>query len=119
MKEMRRRHYEKNRDRYLADGRARYYGDVEKGRKLAREYALSKRQWLAAIKLERGCVDCGFKSHAEALQFDHLPQHEKKFNIGHRWGKNKKELLAEIAKCEVRCANCHAIKTALRRKGVH
>lgn len=56
------------------------------------------------------CVDCGIKD-VRVLEFDHL--RDKKFNIGdmisglHGFDSIKKE----IEKCEVRCANCHRIKT--------
>lgn len=106
---------EKHREKISENAKVRYYADVAKSRAYARLKAEEKRQWLAGIKMASGCVDCGFKVHPDALQFDHLPQHEKSFNIGPGRGKNKKTVLAEIAKCEIRCANCHAIKTALRR----
>lgn len=57
------------------------------------------------------CVDCG-NSDSRVLEFDHL--HDKKFNIarmvsgGHfSWTR----IQEEISKCQVRCANCHRIKT--------
>lgn len=107
---------EKHRDRLRQESRVRYYADVEKSRAYARAWQADKSQWIASIKLAAGCVDCGFKTHPHALQFDHLPQHEKKFAIGPAVASRSKEsVLAEIAKCEVRCANCHAVKTALRR----
>jgi hypothetical protein len=58
------------------------------------------------------CVDCG-ESDPIVLEFDHL--RDKRANIsaltrnGESW-----RLLEEIAKCEVRCANCHRRITAIR-----
>lgn len=115
VREIAKKYADKNRLKIRAESRIRYYADVDKSRAYARQKADEKRQWLSAIKMTSGCVDCGFKVHPDALQFDHLPQYEKSFNIGPGRGKKKSTLLAEIAKCEVRCANCHAIKTALRR----
>jgi hypothetical protein len=71
---------------------------------------------VTAIKLDRGCVDCGFRGHPEALQFDHVRGEKvegisRMANTPGAW----RHIEAEIAKCEVRCANCHAIKTAERR----
>lgn len=71
---------------------------------------------IAAIKTERGCVDCGYNDHAEALDFDHLPGTEKlhtvsQMKVRRRW----ETIVAEIAKCEVVCANCHRVRTAARR----
>ena len=119
-REYQREYAAKNNEKVRAQERARYHRDPVASRaKLAAKRA-KVRQWLSDIKLASGCVDCGFKAHSAALHFDHLPQYEKKFNIG--WelcNRSKDEVLAEINKCEIRCANCHAIKTALRRKGVH
>ena len=68
------------------------------------------------IKVERGCVDCGYNTHAVALDFDHMPGHVKNFRIATMSGGNSWPLIeAEIAKCEVVCANCHRIRTADRR----
>jgi hypothetical protein len=75
---------------------------------------------LKAIKMAVGCVDCGYDEHPEALHFDHLPEYEKLTEIGNsnlKMGSIHK-LLGEIAKCDVVCANCHAVRTAVRREGV-
>ncbi|HVT76395.1 MAG TPA: hypothetical protein VHD87_05145 [Acidimicrobiales bacterium] len=58
------------------------------------------------------CVDCG-ETDPLVLEFDH--QRDKEFDIGREllwrpWSK----VLAEISKCEVRCANCHRRRTAER-----
>jgi hypothetical protein len=63
------------------------------------------------LKLERGCVDCGYAKVGRALDFDHRVPEDKRFSIAKRYGKVSDEtLLAEIAKCDVRCANCHREK---------
>lgn len=69
-------------------------------------------------KLEKGCQDCGYRDHPEALDFDHV-RGEKLFNVGdmvrrHRSSWDK--ILTEIEKCEVVCANCHRVRTAKRRQ---
>lgn len=71
-----------------------------------------------AYKLEQGCADCGYDKHPAALEFDHMPGTVKLFNVGEKVACYKGETIwAEIAKCEVVCANCHAIRTAERRAG--
>jgi hypothetical protein len=76
-------------------------------------------EYIAVIKLERGCVDCGFNLWPEALEFDHLPGTTKLFNVSDVTRRSDKALLdAEIAKCEVVCSNCHKHRTARRRVGV-
>lgn len=74
------------------------------------------RDYVDAIKLARGCVDCGLKiNHPEVYDFDHLPGVEKSHAVSSLVAKGDRELIdAEIAKCEVVCANCHRIRTASR-----
>jgi len=67
--------------------------------------------------MEKGCMDCGYNEHPAALEFDHHVDSEKSFNIGEQIGSRSRERLwEEIAKCDVVCANCHAIRTATRRQ---
>lgn len=71
---------------------------------------------LQQYKVDQGCADCGYNTHPAALHFDHLPGVKKLFNVMERIGSYSMERLwAEIAKCEVVCANCHAVRTAERR----
>ena len=59
------------------------------------------------------CVDCGFGGHPAAMEFDHV-RGRKSQNVssmvksGYAWA----TILTEIAKCEVRCSNCHRRRTA-------
>lgn len=63
------------------------------------------------------CKDCNGEFHSAAMHFDHLPGTAKRFNIGERYaGASEIDLLDEIAKCEIVCANCHAVRTYNRRK---
>ena len=78
---------------------------------------VKKRRMLADLKLERGCTDCGYNAHPDALEFDHLPQYKKSFTIGSALAnKGIDNLLAEVAKCEVVCSNCHRVRSAIRRE---
>lgn len=68
------------------------------------------------IKTAQGCIDCGYAEHAQALQFDHIADNKKAsvsnlIRSDYAWN----TILEEIKKCEVRCANCHAVMTASRR----
>ncbi|OXR46664.1 hypothetical protein B7C42_01639 [Nocardia cerradoensis] len=59
------------------------------------------------------CADCGVSYPYYVMQFDHLG--DKKFNIGAIGPTaSRKRLLAEIAKCDVVCANCHAERSYQR-----
>lgn len=78
-------------------------------RSSAKRYA-ERRKIIDEIKVSRGCIDCGFNLHPAALQFDHI-EGEKTFKISASLSRKWERILVEIAKCVVRCANCHAIKT--------
>ncbi|QNL30514.1 HNH endonuclease [Gordonia phage SpeedDemon] len=59
------------------------------------------------------CVDCGMRD-LRCLDFDHV-RGVKEGNIARMLPSVKLDrLMAEIEKCEVRCANCHRIVTAVR-----
>ena len=73
--------------------------------------------YIQDLKASLRCADCGFK-HPAALQFHHRNKEEKVFNIGDA-GRRKLSLervKAEIKKCIVLCANCHAIRHWTERK---
>lgn len=73
-----------------------------------------RRAWLNAYKVERGCCDCGYNADPIALAFDHRDPTVKLFMLSetYRIAKMRWErVLEEVAKCDVRCHNCHAIRT--------
>ena len=67
------------------------------------------RQFCSRVKMFKGCAICGYKKHPAALHFNHIDPTKKVGNVSKlkSWAKVKEE----IRKCEVLCANCHAIKT--------
>jgi hypothetical protein len=81
-----------------------------------RKRVARQRTMIDKIKLDAGCIDCGYNEHAIALDFDHIGR-DKSFNIGQasNRGFTDQTILDEIAKCVVRCANCHRVKTKERR----
>ena len=60
------------------------------------------------------CVDCGFSDY-RALEFDHV-RGEKEYNVSQMWSlpgtdKQRQALFdVEVAKCDIRCRNCHVIR---------
>lgn len=78
------------------------------------ERARRDRVYFQQIKITRGCADCGFSAHPAALDFDHLPGTTKRYRICTMAGMRRDLIDAEIAKCEVVCANCHRIRTSKR-----
>lgn len=70
------------------------------------------------IKAESGCMDCGLvPEHMQVLEFDHRPDEVKLFHISDRMVQGTVEdLLAEIAKCDIVCANCHRVRTVVKNQ---
>ena len=69
-----------------------------------------------AIKLGSGCGDCGWAKWARGLDWDHVVG-IKLTNIATMIANGRPwlEIEAEMAKCELVCANCHRIRTCERR----
>lgn len=67
------------------------------------------------------CADCGGRFEGHQMDFDHRDPRTKSFNIcsGRAALKSHEQLLAEAAKCDVVCANCHRVRTRDRaRSGI-
>ncbi len=71
--------------------------------------------WLRDMKVGKACTDCGGVFPPEAMQWDHLPGTTKLGTISKSMrGRQPKLIFEELAKCELVCANCHAIRTYRR-----
>ena len=101
----------------------RYYAEnLEKHRKaVAAQVAKTRAAHLERIGdylLEHPCVDCG-EADIRVLDFDHRDGEDKTGEVmklakaAYSW----QRVSAEIAKCDVRCRNCHA-KVTYERLGV-
>lgn len=68
---------------------------------------------------DRPCLDCGGGFPPYVMQFDHVPERGKKHqNMSVLYGSRKVSapgVQAELAKCDIVCANCHAARTYFRR----
>ncbi len=96
-------------------GKSLYCKSCERERVDVRR-ANNKQKFLDFLKTQ-ACIDCG-NNNPIVLEFDHREKKAaRKYSIGLMlqdrisW----KRILEEIAKCDVRCANCHRIKTAKER----
>ena len=95
---------------WYAKNRERHIGKVRVGRvRLAAEN--QARTW--AYLAEHPCVDCG-ETDPIVLEFDHVRDKARNVSTMAR-GWTWLRIAEEIAKCEVRCANCHRRKTAKER----
>jgi hypothetical protein len=68
---------------------------------------------IAAYFATHRCVDCGERD-IRCLQFDHRDPSTKTADVAYLLGGalSWKAILAEIEKCDVRCASCHSRRTA-------
>lgn len=100
-----RRHYEANR---------RYY--VEKARVRQIAVIAEVREWLLDYLAETPCIDCRIDD-VRVLEFDHRDPAQKRTAVSTLATADfcLAMVKAEVAKCDVRCANCHRIKTMDQR----
>jgi hypothetical protein len=96
-----RAHYGANREYYLAKARRRTERVVQE-----------TRAWLLTYFREHPCVDCG-NDDVRVLEFDHRDGATKLRAIAVLAGQGfgLARVKAEIEQCDVRCANCHRIRT--------
>jgi hypothetical protein len=92
--------YSRNSKRQIANAKIRNRHATAELRDRVREFLL-----------EHPCVDCG-ESDPNVLDFDHLRDKRANMSTLVRYGLSWKAVEAEIAKCQVRCANCHRRRTA-------
>jgi|Wag4MinimDraft_6_1082665.scaffolds.fasta_scaffold17314_3 hypothetical protein len=77
-----------------------------------------RRAFLDWYKTSKGCEECGYNAFPEALQLDHLDpktkyrtKNGKTLNPGEMIMMSQSIFFAELKKCRVICANCHAVHT--------
>ena len=98
--------YKKNKDKHIqAVGRNN------------KRYFMEKYDWVNELK-KNPCTDCRSRFHPCAMDFDHLDPKAKTacISVLLRNRASRKLILAEIAKCELVCANCHRLRTFNRRR---
>jgi hypothetical protein len=81
-----------------------------------REYRERTKAKVISYLQTHPCVDCG-ETDVVVLEFDHVRGcKERTISSMLVQGYSFAKILEEIAKCDVRCANCHRRKTALAGK---
>lgn len=81
--------------------------------------AYQRRRDAINAEKDKPCTDCGVKYPPFVMDFDHLPQFDKSFNVAQVTHVHSLPMiLEEIKKCEVVCSNCHRIRTYHRALAV-
>jgi hypothetical protein len=95
----------------------RYYRERGRAARLARSRARvdAARAWMASIKRDGPCADCGRVFPVWVMHWDHLPGYEKIGCISDLVRSRRRTLVVEeLTKCELVCANCHVLRTISR-----
>lgn len=83
----------------------------------ARKVRADIRAYVDSLKRGNPCADCGNTYNPWQMDFDHV-RGEKCFNLGTSPKKgSRKQVMAEAAKCDLVCANCHRQRTHERSCG--
>lgn len=76
------------------------------------ERSVEFKKILREYKAEHGCLDCGHRNPI-VLDFDHREDEIKLFGISAMtYSHGMAKIWLEVAKCDVVCKNCHAIRTS-------
>lgn len=96
--------YERNRETHITNTRENKKRAIQEGQQFIWDYLTT-----------HPCVDCG-ETDPVVLEFDHVRGRKRKA-VGDlaRQGYSIDAIKMEIAKCVVRCANCHRKKTHRER----
>lgn len=87
--------------------------EAERARKKRNKLNIRKmnQELVLQYLLEHPCVDCG-NSDVRVLEFDHRDRTGKTWDVCGMFDSSSWATIEyEIAKCDVRCANCHRIRT--------
>lgn len=103
-RECRRDWYEKNRE-----------SEISKAAVRRKEAVRRNVTFVRTFKTDKPCLDCGNVYIPEVMDFDHISD-DKVMTIClmARRAVSLDTLKAEIAKCELVCANCHRVRTFKR-----
>lgn len=98
-----------NRNRFNERWREWYRKNSERKKAWEQRRLVEIRAWFRELKGTKQCERCG-ETTIECLQFHHRDPTTKLFDVSDgalRKRTTRERILAEIAKCDVLCANCH------------
>lgn len=106
----------RRRDGAAARYRISYSPEAQAVRSRARRQRVRGENQAWFVEQKRNpCVDCKGEFPEVCMDFDHV-RGNKRMNLSQMMGMGyaRKYLVAEIAKCDLVCANCHRIRTKTR-----
>lgn len=94
--------------------------DIEGYKEADRKRSKARGEMLRALvqhEKSKPCFDCGRVYPFYVMDFDHKPGHEKEMAVSKLLYAKPPiaKLMAEIAKCDLVCANCHRERTYKRK----
>lgn len=115
------KYYEKCKDCMKERGRNYYHKNHERQLRLAlirrANYRKVLRDFLDSIK-NQPCMDCKNNYPPYVMDFDHRNSEDKDKEVARMvaggWSKNN--IMKEVKKCDLVCANCHRIRTYKRNR---
>lgn len=91
-----------------------YLSNKEKVKLALKDYRTKLRKEISDLKEKSPCADCSIYYPYFVMQFDH--RGDKKFQISKgKTNKSRADIFLEISKCDIVCANCHAVRTYRRQ----
>lgn len=115
------KYYEKCKECMKERGKNYYHNNHERQLKLAlvrrSKYRKDLRDFLDLIK-NKPCMDCKKVYPPYVMDFDHRDGEEKEKEVARMvaGGWSKDNIVKEIKKCDLVCANCHRLRTYNRKK---
>jgi hypothetical protein len=100
-------------------GYSRAYHAAHRDKQYYKKRRTEMLAWVKDIRAGLSCVTCG-ENDSACLDFHHRDPNGKDFHVmtKARLGISKDRVLAEIAKCDVLCSNCHRKLHAAERARV-
>lgn len=97
----------------------RYYQEHKEQARIRQRITLKRqRAKITTLRIElkaRPCMDCGGTFPPECMDFDHV-RGVKRWKVSQASQASMPAFLAEVAKCDLVCANCHRIRTVQRAR---
>ena len=89
-----------------------YLEDKDRRKQVNKKWQKEFLEWYNDLK-QKPCTDCQQEFDPVCMHWDHLPEYDKVDKVSSLFSKSR--ILEEIKKCELVCANCHALRTKQRK----